>query len=73
MKKGIMATIALTTALAFGWKNETKIKKATQINRNWKEDQSKEDKISTLGKAQLKRIRKAKLKERNLRRSRDGK
>jgi len=69
VRKNILATAMLSAALAMGFKEEVKIKKAVQIARNWKEDQEPNDRLNALEKAKEKRLRKAKIKARNLQRS----
>jgi len=67
MRKNFLTTTMLSLALTMGFSGkEGGIKKLKEITRNWKEDQSKADKLSTLEKARLKRIRKAETKRVNL-------
>ena len=69
-RRNLLATAMLSMALTMGiGGKEGGIKKHKEITRNWKEDQSGDDKFSRLEKAKLKRIRKADIKKRNLLRS----
>lgn len=66
MKKAISIAL-LSAAMSMGFNDkEGRIKKATQINRNWKEDQDKQSKNNMLEKAIQKRIRKREIKRINL-------
>jgi hypothetical protein len=59
MKKNILGTMLLSLALSLGFKDEVKIKKASNIHKSWKDDQTKDEVDSALKKAILKRERKA--------------
>jgi len=72
--RSMTSAAMLGAALAMGFSNkEGGIKQHKEITRNWKEDQDPNDRFQTLEKAKAKRLRKAKIKERNLQRSIKGK
>lgn len=65
-KNNILAGVMISAAMAMGLVGDkVSVKKATVISRNWKEDQNKDDKLSALKKAQIKRERKRLKKERD--------
>ena len=66
MKQSLLGVALISLAISIGMKSEVRIKKAIQINRNWKEDQDEENKKYMLEKARLKRIRKREIKRINL-------